>query len=52
MDGGADVPQEKDRANFCDWFSLEPRFRKATAGDKKKSAAAASAKSAFDSLFK
>jgi predicted RNA-binding Zn-ribbon protein involved in translation (DUF1610 family) len=51
-ESGADVPQEKDRANFCDWFSLDHRFRETTAGDKKKSSAAASAKSAFDDLFK
>jgi len=42
---------EQDRANFCDWFSLNGKFRAATAGDKSKDTAA-SAKSAFDNLFK
>jgi hypothetical protein len=45
-------PSEPDRANFCDWFSLNPRFRQATGGEKKSRDAAASAKSAFDDLFK
>jgi hypothetical protein len=48
----AEKPSEPDRANFCDWFSLNPRFREATAGEKKSMNAAASAKSAFDDLFK
>ena len=43
---------EPDRANFCDWFSLNPRFKQATEGEKKSLNAAASAKSAFDDLFK
>ena len=50
-----DRPADNDRANFCDWFSLNPLFRNATAGVKKSpdgSAAAASAKAAFDDLFK
>ena len=52
----AERPSEPDRANFCDWFSLNPRFRGITEGEKKSLAAAASAganaKSAFNDLFK
>ena len=51
-------PSDPERANFCDWFSLNPRFRQATDGGKKSKGdkvtqdAAAGAKSAFDDLFK
>jgi hypothetical protein len=48
----ADPPAEKDRANFCDWFSLDPRYRSASAGQKKKADASAAARSAFEDLFK
>ena len=47
----AEPPSEKDRANFCDWFSLDPKFRAPTAGQKKERDKASSAKSAFDNLF-
>jgi hypothetical protein len=45
------MTEDKERANFCDWFSLDPRFRSAAAGEKNARNAAASAKSAFDALF-
>jgi len=52
----AEKPYEQDRANFCDWFSLNPRFRGATPGEKSNNAGASkkadAAKSAFDDLFK
>ena len=48
----ADKPSDIDKANFCDWFSLNPRFREVTEGDKKSKDAAVSAKSAFEDLFK
>ncbi|GHV28058.1 hypothetical protein AGMMS4952_10850 [Spirochaetia bacterium] len=47
----AEPPAEKDRGNFCDWFSLDSRFRKASSGAKGARDEAASAKSAFDNLF-
>jgi predicted RNA-binding Zn-ribbon protein involved in translation (DUF1610 family) len=50
-ESGAEVPAEKDRANFCGWFSLDPRFREASAGDAKQARAAAAAKLAFGNLF-
>lgn len=46
-----EVPHEKDRGNFCDWFALNPRFRSQTSGEKSARNAAATAKSAFDELF-
>jgi hypothetical protein len=42
---------DKERGNFCDWFSLNPRFREAAAGEVKARSAAAKARSAFDDLF-
>ena len=48
----AEKPPESDRANFCDWFSLNPRFRESSAGEKKSRNAASAAKSAFNDLFK
>ena len=48
---GADKPADPERANFCDWFSLNPRFKEATEGEKKSLNAAASAKNAFNDLF-
>jgi hypothetical protein len=51
-EGRAEKPAEKDRANFCDWFSLNPKYRGATPGQRRDRAAAASAHSAFEDLFK
>jgi hypothetical protein len=42
-------PQDAERANFCDWFSLN-RKSSGAAGDNRKQAA--EAKSAFEDLFK
>ena len=42
---------DKERANFCDWFSLDPKFRGATAGRQTDMDRAAAAKSAFNNLF-
>jgi hypothetical protein len=47
----AEPVNDKDRGNFCDWFTLNPRFRAATAGAQKSRAAAVDAKSAFNNLF-
>ena len=52
----ADKISEPDKANFCDWFSLNQKFRAATGGEKnagnKAAAASAGARAAFDDLFK
>jgi hypothetical protein len=47
----AEMVADKEGANFCDWFSLDPRFRSDTTGEKKARNAAASARSAFNALF-
>jgi hypothetical protein len=43
---------DKERGNFCDWFSLDPKYRQKTAGEGKSGDTASSAREAFDSLFK
>lgn len=48
----AEPAADKERGNFCDWFSLNPRFRSSGAGERKARDAAASARTAFDDLFK
>jgi predicted amidophosphoribosyltransferase len=50
-ESSAEPPSEKDRANFCDWFSLNPAYRRATAGRKNDREKASAAKAAFDDLF-
>jgi len=47
-----DVPvADKERGNFCDWFSLNPTFRSATEGETSARKSASSARSSFDALF-
>jgi hypothetical protein len=50
-ESAADAPAEKDRANFCDWFSLDSKYRRATAGQRGERDKARAAKTAFDELF-
>lgn len=47
----AESVADKELGNFCGWFSLNPRFRAPTAGEKKAQNAAVSAKAAFEGLF-
>ncbi|MCL2608419.1 MAG: hypothetical protein FWD94_00725 [Treponema sp.] len=47
-EAGAEPPGDKERANFCDWFSLDPKYRERTGGAK---AGTAAGRSAFDRLF-
>jgi hypothetical protein len=47
----AEPAPDKERANFCDWFSLNQKYRGETAGQKKEMDAAKTAKAAFDDLF-
>ena len=50
----AENVSDRERANFCDWFQLNPRFRTVTEGGKnsRDAQASSSAKSAFNDLFK
>jgi hypothetical protein len=43
---------DKEIANFCDWFALAPKFRGATQGETKEMDSAKAARNAFDNLFK
>ena len=47
----AEPVAEKEKANFCDWFSLNPQYRGETPGHKKDMEKAKAAKTAFDNLF-
>jgi len=53
---GAEPQADKERANFCDWFSLDEKFRSGGAGQSKErekaAGASAGARAAFDDLFK
>ena len=50
-EAGAQPPADRERANFCDWFSLNPKFRQATTGQSGAQKKAQAAKAAFDNLF-
>jgi len=47
----AEPATDKERANFCDWFSLNPKYRGETTGQKKDMEKSGAAKAAFDNLF-
>ncbi|MDR0553388.1 MAG: hypothetical protein LBG76_01125 [Treponema sp.] len=47
----AEAVAGKEQGNFCGWFSLNPRFRSPTEGERKAKDAAVSARAAFDGLF-
>ncbi|MDR1143606.1 MAG: hypothetical protein LBK77_05210 [Spirochaetaceae bacterium] len=47
----AEPQSDKERGNFCDWFSLNPRFRSPSPGEQKDRGARSGAKAAFDGLF-
>jgi hypothetical protein len=47
----AEKPSDMERANFCDWFSLNAALRKKHDGAQNNAGAAAKAKSAFSDLF-
>jgi len=48
----AEKPADKERGNFCDWFSLDPKLRSQSPGQINEQGKAANARSAFDDLFK
>ena len=48
----AEPQADRERANFCDWFSLDGKFRSQTAGQKKEINNAKTSREAFDNLFK
>ncbi|MDR2210775.1 MAG: hypothetical protein LBO65_04815 [Spirochaetaceae bacterium] len=48
---GSDLVSDKERGNFCDWFSLNPRFRSPTPGEQGARNARAHAAADFNKLF-
>ena len=51
-EANAEMQSDKERANFCDWFSLDEKFRGKTTGQKSDIDKNDASKKAFDSLFK
>jgi hypothetical protein len=51
-ESGAEPQSDKERANFCDWFSLDEKYRSQTTGQSGGSEKAAASRAAFDNLFK
>ena len=47
----AEKQPDKERANFCDWFSLDEKYRGKTAGQTNDKEKAEASKKAFDNLF-
>jgi hypothetical protein len=43
---------DKERANFCDWFSFDQKYREQTGGQENDRKKAEDSKAAFDNLFK
>ncbi|MDR2194086.1 MAG: hypothetical protein LBP19_06430 [Treponema sp.] len=50
-ESGAEKASDTERANFCEWFKLDPKFRAPTSGAEKAVHAEKAAHAAFDSLF-
>ena len=48
----AEPQSDKERANFCDWFSLDQKYRSNSAGQIKEKEKADASRTAFDNLFK
>lgn len=48
----AEPQAEKERANFCDWFSLDAKYRTQTQGETKHKEKADESRNAFNNLFK
>jgi hypothetical protein len=51
-ESGAEPQSDKERANFCDWFSLDEKYRSQTAGQTDQQKSADASRAAFDNLFK
>jgi len=51
-ENSAEPQQDKERANFCDWFSLDNKYRSQSTGRPNEIKKAEASKAAFDNLFK
>jgi len=50
-ESGAEPQPDKERANFCDWFSLDKKYRIKTTGQPDQQKKSEASRAAFDSLF-
>jgi hypothetical protein len=51
-ESSAEPVADKERANFCDWFSLDHKYRNTSSGHQNEmKKASAAAKAAFENLF-
>ncbi len=50
-ESGAEPQPDKERANFCDWFSLDKKYRVQSAGQSDRQKKSEASKAAFDNLF-
>lgn len=48
----AEPQADKEKSNFCDWFSLDAKFRCETTGQSKEREKADASKAAWENLFK
>ncbi|MCL2759530.1 MAG: hypothetical protein FWD22_04900 [Treponema sp.] len=48
----AEPQADKERANFCDWFSLDEKYRSQSSGKKNEKEKSDASRTAFDNLFK
>jgi len=51
-ESSAEPQSDKERANFCDWFSLDEKYRTQTSGQSIEKEKADASRAAFDDLFK
>jgi len=51
-ESSAESQPDKERANFCDWFSIDQKFRSKSDGQSKEREKAEASRAAFDNLFK
>ncbi|MCL2411353.1 MAG: hypothetical protein FWC97_06885 [Treponema sp.] len=51
-EANAEHQSDKERANFCDWFSLDEKYRVQSTGQSEAKDKAAASRAAFDNLFK
>jgi hypothetical protein len=50
-ESSAEPNPDKERANFCDWFSLDEKYLSQSAGQSNERKKAEASRAAFDNLF-
>lgn len=51
-ESGAEPQSDKERANFCDWFSVDEKYRRKSEGQSGEKDKASASRAAFENLFK